>query len=53
MQLAVWCVAWKLANSAKNTILQALQFQNRNVCHEFSGGGGMSHYRPSNCFVER
>lgn len=38
MQLAVWCVAWKLANSAKNTVLLVLQFQKRHVCHEFPGG---------------
>ena len=53
MQLVGWCEAWKLANSAKNTILQVLQFKKRNVCHDFPGGGSMSHYRPSKCFVER
>lgn len=29
LQLAVWCMAWKPANSAKKTILLALQFQKR------------------------
>ena len=52
MQLAVLFVAWKLANSAKNIVLQVLQFQKRNVCHKFPGGVGMSHYRPSKYFVE-
>jgi len=38
MQLAAWCVPWKLANSVKNTVLLALQFQKRHVCNEFPGG---------------
>jgi hypothetical protein len=38
MQFADWRVPWKIANGAENRVLQALQFQQMGICHEFKAG---------------
>ena len=43
---------WKIANSAENLVLQALQFQMMGVCRRLPGGAVISHYRPNKFFIE-
>jgi hypothetical protein len=52
MQLAGPCVPWKIASSAKNVVLEVLQFQNMGVCSKFAGGAGISHYRKNEYLME-
>jgi hypothetical protein len=52
MQFSAWCAPWKVANGAKNLVLQALQSQQVGICRKFPGGGSISHYGPNECFVD-
>jgi hypothetical protein len=44
MQPADQCLLWKFTNSAENLVLQALQFQNVDICSEFPGGESISNF---------
>jgi hypothetical protein len=52
MQIADRCAPWKVSNGAQNPVLQALQFQQLGFCRKLSGGTGIGHYRPNQCFHE-
>jgi hypothetical protein len=52
MQFADRRVPWKIANSAENLVLQALQFQQTGICRKFPGGTSISHYGSNEYFVE-
>jgi hypothetical protein len=52
MQFSDPCVPWKIANGAENLVLQALQFQQMDICHKFPGGRSISHYGSNERFVE-
>jgi hypothetical protein len=44
VQTADRCATWKISNDAGNLVLQALQFQEVGVCHEFPAGASIGHY---------
>jgi hypothetical protein len=45
MQIVDRCAPWKIANSAQNPVLQALQFRKVGICHKFPGSAGISNWR--------
>jgi hypothetical protein len=53
VQLADWCTPVRISNSAENSVLQALQFQEVSARRMPPGGTGISHNWPNQNFVKR
>jgi hypothetical protein len=52
VQIVDQCAPWKIFNSAKKLISQALQFKEAACCRKFPGSSSIRHYWPSQCFME-